>query len=135
MDISPFGDSTIGVARAWLQGLGRRQEAISNNIANIDTPGYHAQDVPFEAELRRALANGTVGLATTDPRHINPGGRQGSGIGLQQAQQLTSSRLDSNDVDIDQEMVKLSETQMRYQAASTALTQRFATIREVMRTQ
>jgi flagellar basal-body rod protein FlgB len=135
MDISPFGDSTIGVARAWLQGLGRRQEAISNNIANIDTPGYRAQDVPFEAELRRAIASGTVGLVTTDPRHINPGGRQDSGIGLQQAQQLTSSRLDSNDVDIDQEMVKLSETQMRYQAASTALTQRFATIREVMRTQ
>jgi flagellar basal-body rod protein FlgB len=63
------------------------------------------------------------------------GGRHGSGMGLQQAQGLTSDRLDGNDVDIDQEMVKLSETQMRYQAASTALTQKFNMIRDVLRTQ
>ena len=134
MDLSPLGDSTIAVAQQWLHGLGRRQEAISNNIANIDTPGFHAQDVPFEAELRRSLANGPARLAVTDPRHIDPGGRQASGIGMQQAQQLASQRLDSNDVDIDQEMVKLSETQMRYQAAASALSQKLSTIREVLRT-
>ncbi|MFN0147160.1 MAG: flagellar basal body rod protein FlgB [Dehalococcoidia bacterium] len=133
MDLSPFGDTTAAVARQWLQGLGRRQEAISNNIANLDTPGYHAQDVPFEAELRRSLANGSTRLAVTNARHLTPGGTQASGLGLQQAQQLTSQRLDSNDVDIDAEMVKLSETQMRYQAAASALGQRISIIREAIR--
>ena len=35
---------------AWL-----RNDAISNNIANVDTPGYKRQDVNFEVQLERAL--------------------------------------------------------------------------------
>ena len=33
---------------AWL-----RNAAISNNISNVDTPGYKRQDVAFESELKR----------------------------------------------------------------------------------
>jgi flagellar basal-body rod protein FlgB len=46
---------------------------------------------------------------------------------------LTSSRIDSNTVDIDQEMVTLSETQMRYQAAASALNTKLAILRSVIR--
>ena len=34
----------------------QRNEAISNNIANVDTPGYKRQDVAFESVLQQALA-------------------------------------------------------------------------------
>ena len=34
-----------------------RNEAIANNIANVDTPGYKRQDVNFEEQLRRAMKN------------------------------------------------------------------------------
>ena len=37
---------------AWI-----RNDAIANNIANVDTPGYKRQDVDFEGELQRALGN------------------------------------------------------------------------------
>jgi len=131
--INPLGDSTIGTVRGWLQGLSRRQEAISNNIANIDTPGYRAQEVPFEAELKRAIGAGQTGLRTTDPRHIAAGGTRNDQLGVQAAQLLTSSRLDENTVDIDQEMIGLAETQMRYQAATSALNTKLNIIRNVIR--
>lgn len=131
--MNPIGDRSIGTIQSWLTGLSQRGQAISNNIANIDTPGYRRQDVPFEAALRRAVGQGSTRLSTTDSRHIGHGARSANGLGLQAAQQLTGTRADKNSVDIDQEMVLLSETQMRYQAASSALSTKIAILRNVIR--
>ena len=35
----------------------KRNEILSNNIANVDTPRYKRQDINFEAQLRQALGN------------------------------------------------------------------------------
>ncbi|MBE7518557.1 MAG: flagellar basal body rod protein FlgB [Thermoflexaceae bacterium] len=128
-----FGDSTIGTVRGWLGGLSRRQQAISNNIANVDTPGYRAQEVDFETELRRSIGSSTGRLLTTNARHIGAAPGRSGQLGSQAAQALTSQRRDGNDVDIDQEMVKLAETQMRYQAAASALNTKLASLRNVIR--
>lgn len=129
-----FGDSTLGTAHAWLQGLSRRSQAISDNIANIDTPGYVAKEVPFETELRRQLGRFGSPMAATDPRHFSAGGRSANQLGVQQAAQLlSSSRRDGNSVDIDAEMIELAETQMRYQAAGSALSNRIDILRTVIR--
>ncbi len=128
-----FGDSTIGTVRGWLGGLSRRQQAISNNIANVDTPGYRAQEVNFETELRRSIGSSTGELLTTNARHIGATPGRSGQLGSQAAQALTSQRRDGNDVDIDQEMVKLAETQMRYQAAASALNTKLASLRNVIR--
>jgi flagellar basal-body rod protein FlgB len=128
-----FGDRGVETASAWLRGLSRRQEAISNNIANIDTPGYTRQEAPFESELRRALGTGPSQLATTDPRHIRAGTGAHDQLGVQATQLLNSARRDGNDVDVDQEMVLLAETQMRYQAAASALSTKISILREILR--
>jgi flagellar basal-body rod protein FlgB len=128
-----FGDRGIGTISAWFQGLSNRQQAISDNIANIDTPGYQRKEVPFETELRRALGQGSSQLAATDPRHFVAGTSRGSTNGTQAAQMLTSARRDTNNVDIDQEMVSLAETQMRYQAAATSLNKKLDTLRNILR--
>ena len=128
-----FGDSTIGTASAWLRGLSARQQAISDNIANIDTPGYIARDVPFETALQRQLGRYSGALATTNPGHIPTGSLSTGQLGLQQAQLLTSQRLDGSTVDIDQQMIQLAETQMRYQAAASALNTKLGIIRNVIR--
>lgn len=126
-----FGDTTIGTVTQWLHGLSQRQDAISQNIANIDTPGYQRRDASFEVALAREIGTVTGGLATTDPRHI-PASTSMGGLGIDQAQLLTSSRMDANNVDIDQEMVDLAETQLRYQAAASALSTRLGSIRNVI---
>lgn len=127
-----FGDSTLGTAHAWLRGLSQRAQAISDNIANIDTPGYVPKEVPFETELRRQLGRAGRTLATTHPRHYATG-RSSGGLGLQQVQLLTSARRDGNSVDIDAEMIELAETQMRYQAAASAISNRVEILRTVIR--
>ncbi|MCZ2112097.1 MAG: flagellar basal body rod protein FlgB [Dehalococcoidia bacterium] len=127
--MNPIGDREIGILSQWLTGISRRQDAISNNIANIDTPGYQRQEVPFETQLQREIGTTGSQLATTDPRHITAGSRLRGALGIAPDQLLTSSRLDGNNVDIDQEMISLSDTQMRYQAASTALTRKIGILR------
>jgi flagellar basal-body rod protein FlgB len=131
--MTAFGDNTIGTITGWLQGLSRRQEATSNNIANIDTPGYRRQEVPFETELQRKIGHGAEQMTTTDPRHISSGSKLRGQLGIDPTQLLTSSRLDQNNVDIEQEMITLSETQMRYQAATSALNIKLGTLKEVIR--
>jgi flagellar basal-body rod protein FlgB len=131
--MTAFGDSTIGTLTGWLQGLSKRQEATSNNIANIDTPGYRRQEVPFEAELQSQLGGGSGQMTTTDPRHISSGSKLRGQLGIDATHLLTSSRLDQNTVDIEQEMITLSETQMRYQAATSALNIKLSTLKEVIR--
>ncbi|MCC7364260.1 MAG: flagellar basal body rod protein FlgB [Dehalococcoidia bacterium] len=133
MGLIALGDSTIGTAASWLRGLSQRQQAISDNIANIDTPGYVAQEVPFETALQRQLGRFGTALATTDARHINAGMGSTGQLGMQRAQMLTSARLDGSTVDIDAQMIQLAETQMRYQAASSALNTKLGIIRNVIR--
>ena len=49
--------------------LATRSAALADNIANADTPGFKARDVPsFEA----ALASGTVAVTRTDTKHLSP---------------------------------------------------------------
>lgn len=127
-----FADRAFTTINAWLDGLVQRREAIAENIANIDTPGYQRKDVTFESALLRELGSARRRLTVTNPRHvaIPPGA---GGLTLQSAQRLTSSRLDANTVDIDQEMVLLFETQARYQAAANAIGHKIAQLRNVIR--
>ena len=45
----------INILGKAADGAWARNEAIANNIANVDTPGYKRQDVSFETELQHAL--------------------------------------------------------------------------------
>jgi flagellar basal-body rod protein FlgB len=130
--MNPIGDRGIETLTGWLRGLSRRQGAISNNIANIDTPGYVRQEVNFETELQRQFGRGTTGMAATDARHFTAGSNLRGQLGMDPQQLLASSRMDGNTVDIDQEMVLLTETQMRYQAASRAISTKLSNIRTVI---
>jgi flagellar basal-body rod protein FlgB len=130
--MNPIGDSSVNLLAGWLNGLSRRQGAISNNIANIDTPGYLRQHVNFETELLRQFSGGTVNMAATDARHYTGGSQLRGQLGIDPQQLLTSSRSDGNNVDIDQEMVLLTETQMRFQAASQVLSKKLGNIRTVI---
>ena len=50
-------DSISAMMQKALDGTWERQKAISNNIANHETPGYKAQKVMFEDALKKELKN------------------------------------------------------------------------------
>ncbi len=52
----PLVDSTQQLLEAAMRGSWQRQTALTNNIANADTPGYKPQEVSFESALQSASA-------------------------------------------------------------------------------
>jgi flagellar basal-body rod protein FlgB len=136
-----FGDAASRAVRTALGGVTRRQETIAHNIANVDTPGFRAQEVRFEEQLRAALAGPTrrpevtrLGLATTHPNHIPLEPRARPDSPIQIAESLDGTlRNDGNTVDVDRQMTQLAETQVIYNALAQAQTNRFARLRSVIR--
>jgi len=102
---------------SWLEA---RQNVLSQNVANADTPGYVAHDLKpmdFESLLKKS-AGSTFhgGLATTDARHIAISSTT-SGFGSETAPDAEATPL-GNSVSLEEEMIKVSDTQAQFQAAS-----------------
>ncbi len=110
---------------SWL-----RNDAISNNIANVSTPGYKRQEVAFEVELQKAL--GKNRYVSMDEKVAD--------IKTSQLKPRTytdyanySYRLDGNNVDIENENVMLAENQLKYQGLLSSITQEFTNLQSVMK--
>jgi flagellar basal-body rod protein FlgB len=77
--------------------LSERQKLVASNIANVDTPGYHTQDIDFHAEFENASAGEA-------PSVIEPGN--------------LAMKSDGNNVDLDREARLLAENALRFQIAT-----------------
>lgn len=124
MSDSLFADRASLMAKFALDGLSLRQQAISRNLANIDTPGYQAQTVDFEETLQRLIQNdGSLPLALTNAVHLASPRPPQAGFAVA-ARPGGSFRADENNVDIDVEMVDMSKAGIQYQAVSQAVSQK-----------
>jgi flagellar basal-body rod protein FlgB len=105
----------------------KRNEVISNNIANVDTPNYKRQDVQFESYLVEALAGGD----SLDQSVENADLSTLSATTYTDNANL-SYREDGNNVDIDTESANLAENQIRYYTLLDSMNQEFSRIRTVL---
>lgn len=106
-----------------------RNSVISNNIANVDTPGFKRQDVQFEDYLMNEVGY-TDSLddevADADLDSLN---------GTTYTDYATVSyRLDGNNVDIDTENSELAKNQIKYYTMLDSVSQEFSRLKSVMRT-
>ncbi len=110
-----------------------RLKAISNNIANVNTPGYQRIEVSFESELRKALDPNVLMGARTDNGHMQIG-RPDLGSLKPQAYRPNDPTLPGqvNNVDIDMEMAKLAENQILFQAGVKFLSERSTVLRSAI---
>lgn len=97
-----------------------RQQALSNNLANVDTPFFKRSDVLFESLLEQSLGNNNqpqLDLRRTDSRHMRLGNQS---FDVAQPKIVTdeSSVMNNNlnNVDVDREMSQLALNQLRYYA-------------------
>ena len=100
-----------------------RQEVISNNIANVNTPNFKKSDVVFEELLAKEIGmddSGRLPLVRTHDRHL-PVGMIGGAKASIQEDDTTTMRVDNNNVDIDIEMASLAKNQLYYNAMATEL--------------
>ena len=111
---------------AWL-----RNDAIANNIANVDTPGYKRQDISFETELEKALGH---------RRYLSMDAKVARLTKTElKARTYTdhenySYRMDGNNVDIDTENVMLAANQLKYNGIMTSIQSEFTNLQTAMRT-
>lgn len=101
-----------------------RNTVISNNIANVDTPGYKRKDVQFESYLMASMTGS--GSVTDRVNSVNLDTLNGS---IYTDHSNLSYRLDGNNVDIDTESAELAENQIRYYALLDSISQEFSRLK------
>ncbi len=132
MSDSLFSDISTRTAKVALDGLSLRQQAISRNLANIDTPGFKAQTVDFKATLERMVDKGNLlPLTLTNESHLKTAADEtGFSLSLRPGGSL---RADENNVDIDVEMTDMSEAGIQYQAVEQAISKKLLLLKTLAR--
>jgi flagellar basal-body rod protein FlgB len=126
--------NAFDIAKRALDGLSARRDMISQNIANVDTPGYKAQEVSFEGVLKQAMNDKPLmSMKTSNARHMQGGGIQGIGMVQVGNRQGGSTRADGNNVDIDQELTQMTETGIRYQAITEIVSKKLSLLKNLVR--
>lgn len=106
-----------------------RNEVLSNNIANADTPGFKRADVSFEELLKQRLEQQDIlPLATTNEKHISNITSFNDIQPTVFVQSDTTMRNDRNNVDIDKEMVELTENTLSYNIIADQLQRAFQSL-------
>lgn len=95
----------------------QREKLVAENVANADSPGYAPRDLkPFTFEAALKGASPATGLARTNPAHMS-GTKRPAGAFSPDAQPDSEVRLDGNQVVLEDEMMKMTQARLDYEAA------------------
>src|ERR1700761_974763 len=121
-------DTYLGVQQDALKVQSKRMEVLANNLANVDTPNYKAQDIDFKTALAQAGSPGaSLPMTTTSAGHMDGTSATGdadSSAALKYRVPLAPS-LDGNTVDAQLEQAAFADNTVRYQATLTFLSGAF----------
>lgn len=142
-----FNDITTRALTSAIYGGSARQQAIAQNIANADTPGYKALSVDFEGALASAIASergrlsakslgGLQGEQWWDRNPEVDGSLKGDAISrvapTTSRAADTTTRIDGSNVDPDKEMSDLAANQIAYNTSEALLRSRFAIFKSII---
>ncbi|MGI6778750.1 MAG: flagellar basal body rod protein FlgB [Acetivibrionales bacterium] len=113
--IDKLTGNTTKILEKALDASWLRNETVSQNIANVDTPGYKRKTVTFEEHLAQEISTQLTGRRT-DRRHIPIGKKsiEDVPINVTQDNKSLSMRLDGNNVDIENEMASMAKNSIKY---------------------
>lgn len=119
---------TTAILQKALDGAWQRQRAISNNIANHETPGYKAIKVNFEDSLAKEVEKLGKGVPSKEKIAEAIEAVGDSDIDVY-SNYSTSERADGNNVDMDLENIEMAKTQIQYQYLTRSMTDMFSRLR------
>lgn len=102
-----------------------RQVVAAGNLANIDTPNFRAREADFDATLERAV---TGALATTHPGHLSVPQPAGEAVETREVAGAAVRR-DGNSVQIDRELLQMTDAAGDFARAQTVLAAKFRLVR------
>ena len=129
IDLKLF-DSTIQGIEQGLNFSAKKGEAISQNIANVDTPGYKAKTVNFKDMLEEAKVQQLEAYRTEDKHLPFRASERSSGVSTLSALRY---RHNGNGVDMDREQADLAANQIYYNALVDRLNGKFNTLQQVVK--
>ncbi|MFC4023157.1 flagellar basal body rod protein FlgB [Oceanobacillus longus] len=125
-----FG-GTINKLEQSLDYATAKNNAISNNISNADTPGYKSQEVTFKSALNDALSS-SLQAKRTNEKHIPFNSTQNFPYRIATNSNTTYNH-NGNNVDIDKEMTELAKNQIYYNGVVDRINGKFGSLQTVIR--
>ncbi len=141
-------DKTVHLLSRALDLRSTKHQAIISNVANQDTPYYKAKDLNFKEVIRDFLPppvdtpmfvtneahfSLVTRLMQTDPQHIPINGPVYSAESYVYESPDKTARLDQNNVSIDQEMAKMAENNLMFNASSQWISGKFLGLKTAIR--
>ncbi len=121
--ILPSDDRNFPVLEDLLSWASKRQQALSSNVTNLDTPGYKAKDYSFQKELA------SFQMTTTSPKHIAPVHDTSSARVFEVG---TKEKANGNNVDIERELTEITKNGLQYITLVQYLNQKIRTLRSAI---
>ncbi|MDR0219313.1 MAG: flagellar basal body rod protein FlgB [Enterobacteriaceae bacterium] len=117
----------------------QRQEILSANIANADTPGFQARDIDFATQLKKVMDNGRIteggiGLTLTSNKHIPVQPQKRLEMDLLYRVPYQTA-MDGNTVDMDMERSNFADNSLKYQAELTMTNAQLKSMMSVLQSQ
>ena len=109
-----------------------RDEVLTNNIANVDTPNYKRQDVEFSSYLANALQRSGKNSSSLTQR-VNNVDYKDISIRTYTDNSTLSYRTDGNNVDLSTENVELASEQINYNALIDSMNNEFSRFKSVLK--
>jgi flagellar basal-body rod protein FlgB len=120
--ILPSEDRMFPVLQELLSRSAKRQQALSSNIANLDTPGYRAKDYDFKSELH------SLEVTRTSEKHISIKDTSSSRV----IEVGTTEKPNGNTVDIERELTEITKNGLEYLTLVQYLNQKIRTLRNAI---
>lgn len=124
-------DQTIHLLERSLDFSTAKNRVISNNIANVDTPLFKAQNIKFKDVLKNEM-NHQFKARRTREKHINFSSTSHLPYTIT-TQTNTMYNHNGNNVDIDKEMSELAKNQIFYQGLIDRMNGKFGDLQTVIR--
>ena len=122
----------VNVLKAAADASWTREEVLTNNIANVDTPNYKRQDVEFKTYLNSAIEQaGSPDASLT--KKINSVDLSDVTMRTFTDNSTLSYRLDGNNVDLSTENVELASEQINYNALIDSINNEFSRFKTVIK--
>jgi len=110
----------------------QRQEVLTANLANVDTPGYRPLDLDFAEQLKEVLQADNEGMMATSSNHFGSDEEVVDPGDPTVVAQKTEDGLDANGVDLDRQMLELSDNSMRYRTSAKIVSKKLALLKYVI---
>jgi flagellar basal-body rod protein FlgB len=124
-------EKTLSALQMAIKFREMRQEILTSNIANSETPGYKAKKIDFEAALGRALdVDGQLNMNTNSEKHYNIGNGGFKNLAPEIYDDPNGIvNENGNTVDVEQEMAKMNSNNLMFQTTVELLKKKLGLIK------